>query len=97
MGRNELVKRLAKKIYGNASVREVQECVNFCDSLVDVIKEALIDGEKITWSGFMTLEVKERAERQGRNPQTNEVVTFPPVKSVKCKVNKEIKNLVNGK
>ena len=97
MGRTELIRRLSAKVYGNLSTKNVQECSKFCDAIVEVIKEALMNGEKITWSGFMTIEAKERAARRGRNPQTNEVVTFPAVKSISCKVSKDIKKEINGK
>ncbi len=40
------------------------------DTLVDVITSALKKGEKVTWTGFGTFEVRSRAARMGRNPQT---------------------------
>jgi Bacterial DNA-binding protein. len=43
------------------------------------------------------VKVIERAERQGRHPQTNEVVTFPPVKSINCRLSESIKDAINGR
>ena len=97
MGRTELIKKLSAKMYGNLSPKNVQECSEFCDSVVEIIKEAIMNGEKITWSGFMTIDVKDCPPRKGRNPQTNEVVTFPACKKISCKISKDIKKELNEK
>ena len=47
---------------------------------LDVITEALKNGEKVSLVGFGTFEVRERKERQGRNPQTREPMTIPASK-----------------
>lgn len=97
MGNREIIKKLAKRMYGNAKEIEMKQCAEFCNTLVDIITEALLNNEKILWKGFISMEVIERAERKGRNPSTNELVTFPPVKSVNCRISKAIKDAVNGK
>ena len=100
IGRNEIRRRIALKKYctkNNVGESELQEIAQFCDYLVDVFKEAFLDNEKVMWKGFLTAEVIDRKECKRRHPITNEVVTFPPVKSVVCKVSKSIKNAVNGK
>lgn len=97
MSRTEIIKQLAERIFGNATDSEKQQCTQFCDTLVDIFIDALLNEEKIVWKGFMTVEVIERPERQGRHPQTDEVVTFPPSKSIKCKMCKAIKDMVNEK
>lgn len=97
MGRNDIIKELAERIYGNATVSEIQQCTLFCDTLVDIFKESLLNEGKISWKGFLTANVVERGERKGKNPKTNEVTVFPPVKSINCKFSKSIKNLINNK
>ncbi len=97
IGRNEIIKQLAERIYGNANVKELQECTQFCDTLVDIITDAIINDEKIVWKGFLSIDVTERSERKGRNPRTNEIVVFPPVRTINCKMSKAIKDAVNGK
>lgn len=97
MSRTEIIKQLAERIFGNATEKELQQCTQYCDTLVDIIVDALLENKKIIWKGFMSFEVTERRQRQGRHPQTNEVVTFPPVKSIKCKMSKAIKDAVNEK
>ena len=97
MQRNEIIKKLAERIYGNANQPEIQQCTLFCDTLVDVITEALMNNERVLWKEFFTIKVCDRAERQGRNPNTNEIVTYPPTKTVVCKMSKAIKDVVKDK
>jgi len=100
IGRNEIIKRLAIKKCGtenNIGESDLQEIGQLCDYLVDVFTEALLDDEKIMWKGFLSAEVAQRGERKGRHPLTNEVVTFPPVKTVNCKFSKSIKDAINEK
>jgi DNA-binding protein HU-beta len=44
------------------------------------IQESLVAGEKVTFTGFGSFEVRERAARTGRNPQTNEPMDIPATK-----------------
>jgi nucleoid DNA-binding protein len=73
------------------------ECEAVIDTFVEEIKACLIKGEKLLIKGFMSIEVKQKEARKGRNPQTNTVVTFPPTKIIKCQISKLIKDAVNGK
>ena len=91
MSRTDIIKKLAERIYGDTSEANLQQATQFCDTLVDIFTDALIEGDKIIWKGFLSAEVVER------HPQTNEVVTFPPSKSIKCKISQAIKDMVNGK
>ena len=45
----------------------------------------------------MNFELGERAERNARNPSTGEIQKFPAVRTIKCKMSKEIKDAVNNK
>jgi nucleoid DNA-binding protein len=94
MGKNEIVKQLAERIDGNVTEENIKKYTEICDTLVDIFTDALIEEKRILWKGFLSIEVKNRAARKGRNPSTNEVVTFPPTKVVKCKVSDTIKDLV---
>ncbi len=72
-------------------------CESVIDIFADEVKNCLVDGDKLIIKGFIGFEVSERPERDGRNPKTGEVSTFPAVKSVKCKISKAIKDAINGK
>jgi nucleoid DNA-binding protein len=97
MGKSEIVKQLAERVFGNANEVNIKKCNDFCDALVDIFIDALLEDKKILWKGFLKVEVVKRAARKGKNPQTNKVVTFPPVNSIVCKFSKSIKDLVNNK
>ena len=71
------------------------QCEMVIDAMVNEITNALTNGEKVAIHRFMTLEPGERGERKARNPSTGEVQTFPPVKTVKCKLSREIRNAIN--
>lgn len=97
MNRRKIIEKLAKRMYGDTRPDAIQKCTQFCDTLVDIVTETLDYGENIQWKGFLTMELVERSERHGKNPKTNEVVTFPPVTSIRCRLCKSIKNRVNNR
>lgn len=65
-------------------------------AFMDIVKEELVKGEKVQLVGFGTFEVAERAERQGRNPQTGESMIIPASKSPKFKAGKALKSAINN-
>ena len=64
------------------------------NALTEGIKTALSNGDKVTLVGFGTFQISERAARQGRNPQTKEVIQIPASKSVRFKTGKALKDAV---
>ena len=58
------------------------------------IADTLAKGEKIQLVGFGTFEVRERAEKQGRNPRTGETMTVPASKVPAFKAGAALKNAV---
>lgn len=72
-------------------------CEAVIDAFADEVKNCLVNGDKLIIKGFIGFEVNERPEREGRNPKTGAVDTFPAVKSIKCKISKAIKDAVNRK
>ena len=60
------------------------------------IANALKEGDKVQIIGFGTFEVKEAAEREGRNPATGEAITIPASKRPAFSASKALKDLVNG-
>ncbi len=64
------------------------------DALESTIPEALARGEKVTWTGFGTFEVRTRAARMGRNPQTGAALHIPETKTPAFKAGKGLKESV---
>ena len=92
MNKNEFVDQLAN----NAGMPK-KDAERFLNSFVNTATTALNNGEKIQLVGFGTFEVKERAERKGRNPKTGEEITIPASKNPSFKAGKALKDSVNSK
>ena len=64
--------------------------------LVALMTDTLVRGEQVRIADFGTFEIRERAARTGRNPQTGEAVEIPASKTVGFKVSKKLKEAVNA-
>lgn len=67
------------------------------DAFVATVEGALKAGEKVQLVGFGTFEVRERAARKGRNPQTKQEIKIPASKAPVFKAGKALKEMVNNK
>lgn len=63
-------------------------------AVIDSITETLAKGEKVQLVGFGTFEIRERAERTGRNPRTKEAMTIPASKAPVFKAGKAFKDAI---
>ena len=77
MTKSELVDGISEKL--KAKKKEVAAVV---DEFFNYIGGALAKGEKCTFVGFGVFEVKDRAAREGRNPQDPTKVVKIPAKKV---------------
>lgn len=64
------------------------------DAVFDTILNALKDGDKVQLIGFGNFEVRERAARKGRNPQTGEEIEIAASKVPAFKPGKALKDAV---
>ncbi|MDQ3538672.1 MAG: HU family DNA-binding protein [Actinomycetota bacterium] len=65
------------------------------DAVLTSITEALRSGDKVSLTGFGTFEVRDRAARTGRNPQTGAEMQVPASKAPAFKAGKSFKEAVN--
>lgn len=65
------------------------------DATLDSIADALKGGDQVTLVGFGTFQVKHRAARSGRNPQTGEVIQIAESNVPGFKAGKQLKDAVN--
>ena len=63
-------------------------------AVMDEIKEALKKGDKVQLVGFGSFEVKNKAERKGKNPRTGEAIVIPASKSPVFKAGKAFKDYI---
>jgi len=90
MNKTDLVASMAEK--GELSKKDAEKALN---AFIESVEETLAGGDKIQLVGFGTFEVRERAARKGRNPQTKEEIDIPASKAPVFKVGKGLKDLVN--
>ncbi len=64
------------------------------EAMIDSISGALAKGEKVTVTGFGTFEVRQRAARMGRNPQTGAPLHIAATKTPAFKSGKGLKDAV---
>ena len=64
------------------------------DAVSEIVGKSLGRGEKVTWTGFGTFEVRHRAARMGRNPQTGAPLHIPASKTPAFKAGKGLKDAV---
>lgn len=89
MNKAELVAAVAEK--ADMSKKDSEKAVN---AVLSAIEDALAGNDKVQLVGFGTFEVKERAERTGRNPQTKEKITIPASRVPGFKAGKVLKDAV---
>ena len=90
MNKSELVAAMAAKT--GKSKKETELAL---EAFVDSVKESLKKGEKVQLVGFGSFEVRKRAARKGRNPQTMKEIVIPASKAPVFKAGKALKDLVN--
>ena len=66
------------------------------ESLIEIIKKTLENGEDVLISGFGKFCVKEKRERKGRNPQTGNDLMLGERRVVTFKCSGRLKNKING-
>jgi len=70
--------------------REKAEVGAVLESVLGAIAEALQENQRVDLRGFGSFVVKEKKERQGRNPRTGETITIPAKRTASFKAGKEL-------
>ena len=92
MNKSDLIAAIAAKT--GETKKSAEASVN---AFTEVVAEALEKGDKVQLVGFGSFEVRKRAARKGRNPQTKEEIKIPASKAPVFKAGKALKDLVNKK
>ena len=90
MNKAELIAAMAAKT--GETKKNAEATLN---SFVEVVTEALVKGDKVQLVGFGSFEVRKRAARKGRNPQTKEEIKIPASKAPVFKAGKALKDAIN--
>ncbi|MBD2513228.1 HU family DNA-binding protein [Nostoc muscorum FACHB-395] len=89
MNKGELVDAVAAK--ANVTKKQADEIIS---AFLSVVTEAVANGDKVTLIGFGSFERRDRSEREGRNPKTNEPMTIPATKVPAFSAGKQFKEKV---
>ena len=89
MNKTELVAAIAEQ--AALSKKDAEKALN---AFLSTVEDALKKGDKVQLVGFGTFEVRERAERVCRNPQTKEEITVPASKVPAFKAGQGLKSLI---
>ena len=87
--------KLANHLHDNLPNLSKAEAGELTNIVFEELKQALARGEKVTISGFATFSVRNKATRQGRNPQTGEPLRIPARRVVRFKASEILKKKMN--
>lgn len=91
MNKTDLINAVAEK--SELSKKDAAKAV---DAVFETVMDSLAKGEKVQIIGFGNFEVRERAARKGRNPQTGEEIEIPANKVPAFKAGKALRDAVRG-
>jgi len=89
MNKADLVSKVAEKT--DFTKKDAEKAVS---AVLASIEEALSGGEKVQLVGFGTFEIRERAARKGRNPQTGQEINIAAAKVPVFKAGKALRESV---
>lgn len=90
MNKADLIAKIAEE--AELSKKAAEAALN---AFIGAVEGALRKGDKVQLVGFGSFEVRRRAPRKGRNPQTGEEIKIPASKAPAFKAGKALKDLVN--
>ncbi|HGJ5881349.1 MAG TPA: HU family DNA-binding protein [Arsenophonus nasoniae] len=90
MNKTELINQIAEK--AGLTKKDSEKALN---ALIETVTEALKAGDEVQLVGFGSFQVKQRAAREGRNPQTGKVIQIAAANVPSFKAGKTLKEAVN--
>lgn len=72
------------------------ESADMVNSVLDLVSDALVDGQNVKLSSFGTFIVRSKRQRIGRNPKTGEEVPITPRRVLVFRPSQMMKNIING-
>jgi DNA-binding protein HU-beta len=89
MNKGELISKIANNL---GTTKE--KATEHLEAFLDVLVNALVNGEHVTLPGFGTWSTENRAARTGRNPQTGDTIQIKASRVAKFKAGKSLKEAV---
>jgi integration host factor subunit alpha len=73
-----------------------KDSLDLLEGVISIMKQTLASGEDIKIPGFGKFEVKQKADRRGRNPQTGEDLTIEARRILTFKPSALLRDAING-
>jgi integration host factor subunit alpha len=73
-----------------------KDAAKIVESVFEIMKDSLANGEKIKISGFGNFSVKEKKSRRGRNPQTGSEIEISARKVLTFKSSQVLRKALNS-
>ncbi len=73
-----------------------QDCAGLVERTLDLVAEALEQGEMVKLSGFGVFQVRAKRARVGRNPKTGEPAPIDPRRVISFRASQVMKARVDG-
>lgn len=89
MTKADLVEIIFEKV--GLSKKEAQDIIEI---IFDTIKQSFVEGESVKIPGFGTFNVRKKAARRGRNPQTGDELEISPRRVLTFKASNQLKGLI---
>lgn len=86
---------LVEKINAKAGLGSRAKAEEALEAVISCLREALVAGDSVTFTGFGSFKVNTRAARKGRNPRTKEEIDIPETRVVKFTPGKTLKDAIN--
>src|SRR5262245_29310082 len=86
---------IVQAIYNRLGGFSKKEAADLVDLVFDTMKETLARGEKIKISGFGNFVLRDKRQRQGRNPQTGEPMVITERRVLNFKASNILKQGLN--
>lgn len=93
--KSDIVELVIKKVEKEKLELSKAAVGRIVDHVLDSIREALKKEKVVQIVGFGSFTVRQRKERQGRNPKTGATITIKARKTVGFRPSKDLKDLVN--
>ena len=86
---------IVQAVYSRLGGFSKKESADLVDLVFETMKETLGRGEKIKISGFGNFVLRDKRQRQGRNPQTGEPITITERRVLNFKASQLLKQALN--
>jgi len=93
MNKTELIDKIAERT--GVSKADTEKVLKGFEEIAQQVVAS--GGEKLTLTGFMSIEQVQRKARTGRNPQTGETIQVPASTAVKLTAGATLKDVAKGK